>query len=125
MIKIKSYRINDIEKRIDSTNLLMPLDVLLVGATGLGKNSTLNAIFGYMVAKVGDGANPETQNISPHKLYDFLRIHDPAGLGYEKIADIEHSKILPLCCCVHALLMGILMDILTLLSFCSTEVLVI
>lgn len=71
---------------------MVPLDVLLVGGTGAGKSSTLNALFGAIVAKVGDGVDPETQHISAHKLHDYLRIHDSAGLGDGRNADLEHEK---------------------------------
>lgn len=70
--------------------LLQPLDVLLIGATGVGKSSTLNAIFGDAVAKVGDGVDPETQHISAYLVHDDLRIHDSAGLGDGAEADVRH-----------------------------------
>ncbi|MFI3220119.1 MAG: 50S ribosome-binding GTPase [Methylococcales bacterium] len=89
---MKNYRSDEIQKRMIANNLLHPLDVLLVGATGTGKSTTLNALFGSTVAKVGEGVNPETQKISSHQLHDFLRIHDSAGLGDGKAADHEHSK---------------------------------
>ena len=72
--------------------LLRPVDVLLVGATGSGKSSTLNSIFGTAVAKIGQGVEPETQVISEYGLHDYLRLHDSAGLGDGKGADLRHAK---------------------------------
>lgn len=89
---MKNYKKNYIAQEIANRNLLRPLDVLLVGGTGSGKSSTLNAIFGTTVAKVGDGTDPETKNISSYSAHEYLRIHDSAGLGDGKAADLEHSK---------------------------------
>jgi len=63
---MKNYRFHDIQSHIRQNNLLTPLDILLVGGTGTGKSSTLNALFGSTVAKIGDGVDPETQYISAH-----------------------------------------------------------
>lgn len=60
MQSLKNYRFDDLRQKIRDADLLRPLDVLLVGATGAGKSSTLNAVFGMEVAKVGDGVEPET-----------------------------------------------------------------
>ncbi len=89
---MKNYRFHDIQSHISRNNLLTPLDILLVGGTGTGKSSTLNALFGYTAAKVGDGVDPETQHISAHSLHDFLRFHDSAGLGDGKEKDYCHAK---------------------------------
>ena len=89
---MKNYQKNHIAQEIVSRNLLRPLDVLLVGGTGTGKSSTLNSIFGAVVAKVGEGVNPETQVISSYALHDYIRFHDSAGLGDGKAADFEHAK---------------------------------
>ncbi|MCX7068494.1 MAG: 50S ribosome-binding GTPase [Methylococcales bacterium] len=89
---MKNYRFDEIQRRMLANNLLHPLDALLVGATGTGKSTTLNVLFGSTVAKVGDGVDPETQKISSHQLHDFMRFHDSAGLGDGKAADHEHSK---------------------------------
>lgn len=88
---MKNYRANDIQTHIQRNGLLTPLDVLLVGGTGTGKSTTLNALFGTLVAKVGVGVEPETQSITAHSLHDFLRLHDSAGLGDGKAADQEHA----------------------------------
>lgn len=89
---MKNYSKNQLEHEMQKLNLLLPLDVLLVGSTGAGKSSTLNALFGEVIAKVGDGVDPETQNVSAHALHDYLRIHDSAGLGDGRNSDLEHEK---------------------------------
>ena len=89
---MKNYRHDDIQSHIRRNGLLFPLDVLLVGATGTGKSSTLNALFNSTIAKVGEGVDPETQEISAHKLHDYLRFHDSAGLGDGKQNDLYHAK---------------------------------
>ncbi len=89
---MRNYRYGDLEEKLRRHDLLMPLDVLLVGATGTGKSSTINALFGSNKAKVGHGVDPETQHISSYHLHDYLRIHDSAGLGDGKEADLRHAK---------------------------------
>lgn len=75
-----------------SNRLLAPLDILLVGATGVGKSSTLNGIFNTEIAKVGYGVEPETKNIASYSLNSYLRFHDSAGLGDGKDADMSHAE---------------------------------
>jgi len=88
---MKNYRFRDIEDAIVEQGLLSPVDILLVGATGTGKSSTLNALFQKTVAKVGEGVDPETQVISSSDLHEHLRFHDSAGLG-EGLGDQDHAK---------------------------------
>ncbi len=87
----QKYRVDDIKNKISSAGF-RPLDVLLVGATGVGKSSTLNALFGDEVAKVGEGVAPETMNINPYEINDYLRIWDSPGLGDGVNADRIHKK---------------------------------
>lgn len=89
---MKTYRFKDIQSHISRHSLLTPIDVLLVGGTGTGKSSTLNALFESTVAKVGDGVDPETQEISAYSLHEHLRFHDSAGLGDGKANDYNHAK---------------------------------
>ena len=56
------------------------VNIMLVGATGSGKSSTINALFDMNVAKVGVGVDPETTTISNFVL-DNLVIWDSPGLG--------------------------------------------
>lgn len=55
-------------------------NIMLVGATGAGKSSTVNALFDMDVAKVGVGVDPETMAITKFEL-DNLVLWDTPGLG--------------------------------------------
>jgi predicted GTPase len=65
--------------------------ILVTGATGCGKSSTINALFGDQIAKVGQGADPETMAISRHD-YNNIVLYDSPGLGDGKEADLRHAK---------------------------------
>lgn len=98
---------NDIEEIISSANLseaernkLMSvlmrlknekLNILITGPTGSGKSSTINAIFGEAVAKVGVGVDPETMDIQKYTLGNLI-LWDSPGLGDGMEADNRHAK---------------------------------
>ena len=88
---MKNYRVQIIESKIRSAGF-RPLDILLVGATGVGKSSTLNALFGRKIAKVGEGVDPETMQVGHYELNDSLRIWDSPGLGDGVASDKIHAK---------------------------------
>ena len=67
------------------------INLMVTGATGVGKSSTINALFGEEVAKVGTSVDPETMEIDKYEL-DNLIIWDTPGLGDGKEADNRHSK---------------------------------
>ena len=69
------------------------INLMITGATGVGKSSTINALFGEEVAKVGTSVNPETMGIDKYEL-DNLVIWDTPGLGDGREADNRHSKII-------------------------------
>ncbi len=56
------------------------LNIMFVGATGVGKSSTINAIFNMDVAKVGDRVDPETSTIQKYEI-DNMVLWDTPGLG--------------------------------------------
>lgn len=56
------------------------INIMITGATGCGKSSTINALFDTEVAKVGVGVDPETMEIEKYEL-DNLILWDTPGLG--------------------------------------------
>ena len=67
------------------------INLMLVGASGSGKSSTINALFDMSVAKVGIGVDPETKEIAKFDLGN-LTIWDSPGLGDTVANDREHIK---------------------------------
>lgn len=67
------------------------INLMLVGATGSGKSSTINSIFNTKMAKVGIGADPETKDIECYQL-ENLTIWDTPGIGDNAENDAVYSK---------------------------------
>ena len=67
------------------------VNILITGATGCGKSSTINALFQTSNAKIGTGVDPETLDIHKYEL-DNIVLFDSPGLGDGKEADRNHAK---------------------------------
>ena len=92
---IMNADIPDSEKNKIMKNFLQlkekKINLMITGATGCGKSSTINALFNAEKAKVGVGVDPETMDIQKYEL-DNLVLWDTPGLGDGKEADNRHAK---------------------------------
>lgn len=69
------------------------VNILLVGATGSGKSSTVNALFDMDVAKVGVGVDPETDSVDRYELENLI-IWDTPGLGDSTKEDDRYNRFI-------------------------------
>lgn len=96
--KINNVVENTAKEKIISNNDELTLNLLILGKTGTGKSSLVNALVGEEVAKVGD-AEPETEDIYPYSAEidgKKIIIHDSWGMevGKEDIwDDIINKKL--------------------------------
>ncbi len=92
---IMNADIPDTEKNKLMNNFLQlkeqKINLMITGATGCGKSSTINALFNTEVAKVGVGVDPETMEITKYELNNLI-LWDSPGLGDGKEADNHHAK---------------------------------
>lgn len=92
---IFNANISDSEKRKLLKNLMNlkenKVNLMITGATGCGKSSTINALFDMDVAKVGVGVDPETMEIEKYELGNLV-LWDSPGLGDGKESDNRHAK---------------------------------
>ena len=67
------------------------INLMITGGTGVGKSSTINALFGREISKVGIHAEPETMEIKSYELNDKITLWDSPGLG-DGMRDTEHAR---------------------------------
>lgn len=73
--------------------LKVKLNILVVGATGVGKSSTIAALFknGKNFVKIGTDSKPQTQNIEKFVISNNITLWDSPGLGEGEEKDKKHK----------------------------------
>ena len=71
---------------------ISPVDMLIVGATGAGKSTTINALFGYENSSAELSVAPDTRYIQDYQFSPHLRIWDSMGLGDGVASDRAHAN---------------------------------
>ena len=94
------------------------LNMIVVGKSGVGKSTLLNACFGKKLAKTGNG-EPVTKEIKCHQLPNYpLRIYDTVGLELGK-ADSCAEEIN--CLCDKMIKKGNLDDFIHIMWYCISS----
>ncbi len=67
-------------------------NILIIGATGVGKSTLLNKLKNKDVANVGYGVKPETQTLDKYNLTSSITLWDSPGLGEAINKDKSYKK---------------------------------
>lgn len=85
-----TYRLKDIERKINILGI-ETLNIMITGATGTGKSTTLNTIFQKDLADTG-GVAPQTMRLNSYRLNRYIKLWDTPGLGDGIEQDKRHMR---------------------------------
>lgn len=88
--KLEEEQRESMKAILDSLDI--PLNILLMGGTGVGKSSTINAIYGANRVEVGTGAGPQTQEIEQCQISKNITLYDSPGLSEGSEKDKQHME---------------------------------
>lgn len=93
---IVNEQISDENERLNIHKKILKLrdekvNIMIVGGTGVGKSSTINALFDTAEARVGVGVDPETLSIDRYEMGNVI-LWDTPGLGHGVSEDKKHRQ---------------------------------